>query len=272
MSDSDGCGDCNFRLVFFPESAGAYKLKVTRAAPTTSFLYGLRYYRTSAPYFHITSPVGGAIVEDDGNSVILWERGGIPEIELVSIDYSLHGADGPWVVIEDSISNTGFYIWSVPDFDTTFHNCYIRIGEYSSGRVVETNDAPFSIVDVSTIAEMNRTPGRFEIAAFPNPFNSAVKITVEQTFLSVQNGQTGMSDLPIVEIFDINGRVVYRPSPSVPLPEGAGGGSFSLREKVSEGRMRVFVWQPDKSLGSGVYLVRATFGDESTSKRVVYLK
>ena len=51
-------------------------------------------------------------------------------------------------------------------------------------------------------------PENIAISAYPNPFNSTVTIAVEQTFLSVQNGQTGMSDLPIVEIFDIAGQMV----------------------------------------------------------------
>jgi hypothetical protein len=33
-----------------------------------------------------------------------------------------------------------------------------------------------------------------------------------------------------------------------------------------------FTWQPEKSVGSGVYLVRARIGGESVTKRVVYLK
>ncbi len=32
------------------------------------------------------------------------------------------------------------------------------------------------------------------------------------------------------------------------------------------------IWQPDKSLGSDVYLVRARFGDGEITKRIVYLK
>jgi len=48
----------------------------------------------------------------------------------------------------------------------------------------------------------------------------------------------------------------------VPLLKGDLGGSFT--------------WQPDPSLGSGVYLVRATFPQQTASaactKRIVYLK
>ena len=114
------------------------------------------------------------------------------------------------------------------------------------------------------IAESPELPQSIALSAFPNPFNSAVTIFVETLHATSLR----------IEIFDIAGRrVAQLPSPSVPLPAGEGRNSFSLWEKVSEGRMRAeFIWQPEKSLGSGVYLVRAKIGDESVTKRVVYLR
>jgi len=125
------------------------------------------------------------------------------------------------------------------------------------------------------------TPEDFTLSAYPNPFNSAVTISLDVP--------VGAGLRPArVEIFDLAGRrVAQLPSPSVPLPEGEGGNSFSLWEKVSEGRMRAeFTWQPDATVGSGVYLVRARFdpstgsghrrltdrGTESVTRRIVYLK
>ena len=68
---------------------------------------------------------------------------------------------------------------------------------------------------------------------------------------------------PEIEIFDINGRLVDN------IPIARGNSAPANRE---------YIWQPDQSLGSGVYLVRARFdrltdrGEESVTKRVVYLK
>ena len=150
----------------------------------------------------------------------------------------------------------------MPDLDTTFHNCYIRIGEYPSGRVVETNDAPFSIVDVSAIAEINRTPGEFVISAFPNPFNSAVNIRVR-----------GVEDSRVrVEIFDIAGWMVaeLRQNRSLSGAETTfAENSLRLR---SGSELCEYIWQPDESIGSGIYLIRASVGSETSTKRVVYLK
>jgi hypothetical protein len=81
-----------------------------------------------------------------------------------------------------------------------------------------------------------------------------------------------MSDMPTtVEIFDIAGwRVAEMPD------DGTVGVVRERPEK--EGRFanrpynREYIWQPEKSLPSGVYLVRARLGGEAITKRVVYLK
>jgi len=98
------------------------------------------------------------------------------------------------------------------------------------------------------------------LSTYPNPFNSTVTISVGEGLVPSR-----------VEVFDINGRIVEElPSPSVPLPGGEGR---QVLLPLGEGfRMRAFVWRPDDNIGSGVYLVRATIGDETTSKRIVYLK
>jgi len=122
---------------------------------------------------------------------------------------------------------------------------------------------------VNLIHERGMKPGNFSLSAHPNPFNSAVKINIDLPSVETQD----FASLQI-EIFDLNGRMVAQlPSPSVPLPGGEGGYSFSHWEKVAEGRMRAFVWQPAPSLGSGVYLVRARAdGGAAAVKRIIYLK
>ncbi len=139
---------------------------------------------------------------------------------------------------------------------------------------------------VSDVEERRDLPDNLSISAYPNPFNSSVTISVEQTFLSVQNdpSQTGMSGLPIqIEIYDVNGRKIADcenirslsgaettfPRNSLRLTSA----QLSNHRSGSE-----FVWQPDEALGSGVYLVRAKcLGNKGgqplvLSKRLVYLK
>jgi len=96
-------------------------------------------------------------------------------------------------------------------------------------------------------------PSLLSIGAYPNPFNSAVTITVDAPIGAYCN-------TPLqIEILDISGRRVETLRPSATsLEKGGQWGSFT--------------WQPNATIGSGVYLVRARVGDESVTKRVVYLK
>jgi len=90
----------------------------------------------------------------------------------------------------------------------------------------------------------------YNISAHPNPFNSAVSISASQ----------GAE----IEIFDINGRMVYA------MPVGAG--SKPARAGGSETLPYEIVWSPVETITSGVYLVRARVGDGEVTKRVIYLK
>jgi hypothetical protein len=126
-----------------------------------------------------------------------------------------------------------------------------------------TNDT-LRIYDLATITSniaesplMPKSPG---ISAYPNPFNSACRISVGEGLVPSR-----------VEIFDINGRMVAE------LPNGGTVGV--VRERPENGGRfanrpynREFLWQPDAALGSGIYLVRMKVGGESVAKRIVYLK
>jgi len=103
-------------------------------------------------------------------------------------------------------------------------------------------------------------PKAFEISAYPNPFNANCRIMIDDCGMGID----------AIEVFDVSGRMV---TPPAPLNRGERGKSpLSKRLSPSGGDLGGFIWQPAPSLGSGVYLVRATIGDESATKRIVYLK
>ncbi len=100
------------------------------------------------------------------------------------------------------------------------------------------------------VKEPRPLPEAIRIEAYPNPFNGNCRIMIDDLRMEID----------AIEVFDINGRMVER-IPPAPLTKGGArraGGSYK--------------WQPDVSLGSGVYLVRATVGGYEMSRRVVYLK
>ncbi len=110
------------------------------------------------------------------------------------------------------------------------------------------------------IDEESIFPNSFDIDVYPNPFNSAVTISVG-----------AIHELPLqIEIFDVNGRMVE----TIPVNNSVGDGSPvpSSNERGDRAPTEI-VWQPDESIGSGVYLIRAKMEDgQMASKRIVYLK
>ena len=137
--------------------------------------------------------------------------------------------------------------------------------------------------------------------AILNPFNSSVVITVcqtgmsdppvGQTFVSVPaTEQAGMPILPHgIEIYDLQGNVVNKPSvfdfvestslvkggkdaTAAPIEQCGEAEKSPLIREMSEGQ-RVYIWHPDQSIASGIYLVKARTEDGRTiTKRVVYLR
>ena len=122
------------------------------------------------------------------------------------------------------------------------------------------------LLGTDDIAEGIPMPESPAISAHPNPFNSAVTITID----GVGAGFTPAC----VEIYDVNGRRVATVTEPVEVPACGANSDVNEREGTSPSPTHnVAVWQPAPSLGSGVYLVRAVVGDKETvSKRVVYLK
>jgi len=118
------------------------------------------------------------------------------------------------------------------------------------------------------ITEYNQRLPIFSISMSPNPFNSTVRI-----FLSChsctpychsrESGNPG--DRVEVGIFDINGRNVAE------VPVGANL-VFAQPQGNHKDRPYETVWQPDKSIPSGVYLVRATVGDREVTRKIVLLR
>ncbi|MCK5843239.1 MAG: hypothetical protein KAG97_00945 [Victivallales bacterium] len=126
-------------------------------------------------------------------------------------------------------------------------------------------------------------PEAISLFAYPNPFNSAVTISLRQAgtpdLPADDLPPVGQASVPVIEIFDINGRMVETLRPSAtslvkggtePAPLNKAGRSGA--RDVAQRQGVSFTWQSEKSLSSGVFLVRATIGDRNIVKRIIYLK
>jgi hypothetical protein len=149
-------------------------------------------------------------------------------------------------------------------FYDTVEVCLVRLPDSTGETILPCGRICDTFPERTGIAE-TPTPQSFAPSAHPNPFNSAVTIAIDGA---------GVCDTPLrLEIYDVNGRRIaqlpvgegLKPSRSL-LTEQTGG---SETTPLQNGKI---IWRPDPSLGSGVYLVRATAGDVSTTKRIVFLK
>ncbi len=129
---------------------------------------------------------------------------------------------------------------------------------------------------VSWVREVPIRPKRIELSVFPNPFNSSCVISINVGAiheLPLQNAQ--------IEIFDLRGNVVGTPfTPTCGRgvsPKGGhedwGGQIVPHWGKMSEGQKGVFIWHPDETIPSGVYLVRVKTQDgQVATKRIVLVR
>jgi len=115
--------------------------------------------------------------------------------------------------------------------------------------------------DPFTIPESNiPEPTTFSISTHPNPFNSAIRIEINDF-----RGVGANKSVGDIKIYDISGRLVT----NLPVPSMGNCG----KDEVHVEGPTSLVWHPDKSLGSGIYLIRAKWDKGTpTTKRVVYIK
>ncbi|MCD6595353.1 T9SS type A sorting domain-containing protein, partial [bacterium] len=134
---------------------------------------------------------------------------------------------------------------------TTFGEYGFGEGEFAYPLYIWVTSPP-----TDKITEKRNLPNKMDISVYPNPFNSSCRITIDNV------GAYGIRPLKTtVAIYNLRGNAVYTRNVGAknfsPLPNG----------------IRTFIWTPDKSIPSGVYLVMAKTADgQKIAKRIVYIK
>ncbi|MCK5833843.1 T9SS type A sorting domain-containing protein [bacterium] len=130
-------------------------------------------------------------------------------------------------------------------------------------------DLIVALHDSSTSIDETDLPTDFTLSAYPNPFNSSVRIFVNAP--AIWNSlESGNPERAVVEIFDIAGRrIAVLSSEARSLSQNKGDFSPTSLNEIEN----VFTWQPSETVGSGIYFVRAKIHNNTILKKnIVYLK
>lgn len=95
---------------------------------------------------NVSYPNGGELIEAYAQDSIAWTSNGL--FSLVDIYVSTNGGSG-WQLVDDSIANTGKYIWNTPAVNSL--NCLVRIEETGTSAIVDTSTSIFEIGAVAMV-------------------------------------------------------------------------------------------------------------------------
>jgi hypothetical protein len=197
-----------------------------------------------------------------GASYIVFNNFGLPDSDLMitfdgspSAQWNLIGIwkSGDSTVFIEQTANTSGHadirvpfanrsefvaLTAVPVGDTTVQYAYTYSAELVPNGIEET-----------------ARPARASISAYPNPFNSAVTISVgARHAVPVQ-----------IEIFDIAGKRIFV------SPVGEGLVPSRTTGELEDCPYEI-VWRPSENIGSGVYFARIGATGDSKTIRIIYLK
>ncbi|RKZ33525.1 hypothetical protein DRQ33_04110 [bacterium] len=122
----------------------------------------------------------------------------------------------------------------------------IHIGPSYPSRIV------FDLLPDSTdgISENTFKPQSPEIKLYPNPFNSSIAITAP----------AGAE----IEIYDLRGNVVYKPS--------SFQNSWVGRSNDNRSGVSAIIWKPESNIPAGIYWVRVNTVSSTLEKKIIYIK
>lgn len=178
-------------------------------------------------------------------------------VNLLYID-NLSYLDTVYAAILDIEGDTLFTFFDTMDFIAK-NGIKIHNNSLDKDLIFSYNRNKIGIYHIQWIDKINEQKNKIEniyVNVLPNPFNSVCEITVPE------NAK--------IEIYDLRGNNIYNPSISdcvgaVPLNKG----NIEIAEQSSKG----IIWQPDETIPSGIYFVRAKMPNGQTaSRRIVYMK
>ncbi|RKZ34113.1 hypothetical protein DRQ33_02860 [bacterium] len=196
---------------------------------------------------------------DSFSTSTVFARGILKQLDATTPDYFIIGDQaGLWrhIWVCTGCSDSEWWIETFPGY-ATGDVAFLLQWDPQSVSAEDTIDwiTYYGFYNTTSSVKESNLPTEYSIDAFPNPFNSSCAITAP----------AGAK----IELYDLRGNVIATSfdadAPLSPLIRGTN----ERAKRASRG----FVWCPDESIPSGIYLMKATTKDGLTiTKRIVYLK
>ena len=127
------------------DSSSQCRVRVTDSTGTISDVSDAVFTITPPPSLTLTTPNGGENWEGGASNNITWTSTGA--IDNVKLEYSINNGSS-WDTIIDSIANSGFYNWTVPNSPST--NCLVKVSDID-GPASDQSNAVFTVVTGRTV-------------------------------------------------------------------------------------------------------------------------
>jgi len=185
----------------------------------------------TAPSVTLSAPVGGEAWDVNTTHDLTWSASDNVAVSGVDLDWSAHGADGPWEAIAHDLANTGSYAWLVPAAPTDSALVRVTARDAAGNSAADQSGALFTLVDPTLGVGEGAGPLRLATPR-PNPVRGSASLAF-----------TLPSAGPVrLEVLDVEGRRVW--SESGERPAGPQAASWDGRDAAG------------RPLGAGLYLVR----------------
>ena len=219
------------------------KLDLTNVVPNVD---------TVAPSVTVTRPNGGEVFGISTQDTIRWTASDNVAVTAVDLEYSTDNGTN-WNPIASGLSNSGSYLWSVPNTPTT--QARVRATAHDTQNLTQdTSNATFTI---QTVVGVPGLPLAFTVRhAAPSPFSGTTSIGFD---LPPTAGAGATAWPTTVRIFNVAGRLV-RTALAGNLPPGPHVAAWDGRDERG-------LLQP-----AGVYFIEVATSTERGMVRAVFLR
>ena len=202
----------------------------------------------TAPIVTIVSPNGGESLPPGTSKSVTWTASDNVAVASVDLDYSLHGAPGPWLVVQHGLANSGSYIWTVPA--SSSDSMLVRLTGFDAA-LNQATDTSDNLFQVRTATGVPIGPALGFALAQPDPNPTAGRVVFRFSLAAAAPTQ--------LDVLDVTGRRVWG----------------TQQNWLDAGRHDIH-WDGRDDRGgpalSGLYFVRLTSGGKSLASRFVRLK